>query len=152
MVEERVKVNGRVHDARCENAMPKSPCRCRCKGAHHAKRFEDAQAGSRTGIRSIDISMGGEIEKELKNLIGKQYECPCGEICIIGPLAGYGHEMGLKDKFGNGWWVYQECERCGHQMSWWKFKGRVENTPQLEKMIKTPYEAVPPPAPEIENK
>lgn len=152
MVEEKVRVNGRVHDARCENANPKSQCRCRCHGMYHAKKIEDEQNKMEYITTNIDISMGGEIEKEFGDLMGKQYECPCGEINTIESLEGYVHPGGLKDKDNYAWWIYQACQKCGHQMSWWKFKGRVARLARVESFAKTPYEAVPPPPPEIENK
>jgi hypothetical protein len=116
----------RQHNMKCENANPKGKCACGCGGSMHGlNRMENHGI---TDERTITERMGGEIEQEIKKLMGKHFYCGgnCKQKITIGAWLGYPHEGGLADKNGKRWWVYIECPKCEYDWSIGKLPTAIE--------------------------
>jgi hypothetical protein len=112
------------HCAACENAKPKTRCKCSCGGVFHAIN----NIKNETEGRAMNEQVGGELGEMIKKLKGKRFEClgTCHKKHTIRVLLAYPHDGGLADKDGKKWWLYYECDDCGYQTSWWKIQRRIE--------------------------
>ena len=117
------------HNKRCENAKPKSKCRCRCGGAKHG--INNIRDDYEEFERTITERIGGELGRLIAELTGKDYTCQgCGLKQKIGSWLGYPHDGGIADKFGKCWWVYQECEKCNYHTSFGMIEHQVRKFKQ----------------------
>ena len=120
-----------AHNCRCEEANPKTKCRCSCggrlHGIAHAKYNDDAP------WRAINPSLGGEVKRTLEIFDNVPFKCTCGHTFTLTKFSflGYEHEGGLADDKGNKWWVFFECGYCNYQWSWHKLANRVTQQKQL---------------------
>ena len=118
-----------MHNKRCENANPDSPCRCSCGGKYHGTRNKKPD---NTNIRSINEKLDGEVAKVLNALTGKEYRCTCGKNTILRNFMGYIHSDGVPDENGTKWWILFICPKCKHQWSWDKIQNRINNFKSLD--------------------
>ena len=117
------------HNEGCENAKPKSPCKCRCGGTHHA--IHNHSDSMIDGTRTVNENIGGELGAMIAKLKGKDFTCG---FCAgkkehkvkLNTFLAYPHEGGLADAAGNRWWLYFECPVGGYQWSWAKLEWRTE--------------------------
>lgn len=118
----------RKHSERCENAKPKSRCRCRCGGSKHGTHSAQYGIGFGPNVdRSVNINMGGDLGKAIESMTGKSFECSCRRTIPLGSnFLAYPHEGGLADAEGNKWWLYVSCPWCDYDWSWWKIENRLQ--------------------------
>ncbi len=117
-------VEDEEHNRKCELADMGTRCRCNCNGRLHG--IARANANTQDPAKPISIGKaGGEIQAFFHPLLGKDYECVCGDHVPIGELMAYPHEGGMKDEDGRRWWVFCTCPSCGHELSAWKLPGRL---------------------------
>lgn len=110
------------HNIACENAKPKSKCKCRCGGLWHGtSNMQDKRIDERT----INENLGGEVAEVIKKLVGKSFVCSCEKEIFANGWLGYQHEGGLADKDGKKWWIYIECPYCEYCWSWHKVEVEV---------------------------
>jgi len=109
------------HPIRCENANPKSKCKCRCGGRLHGIEHQDII--DIPGMRSVNKHIGGEIGKFIEEYQDRPFLCSCGKTFLLSFYA-YPHDGGLKDAEKKTWWLFVECPKCTHQWNWQKIKSR----------------------------
>ena len=74
--------------------------------------------------------MGGSVANYLEQYEGEEYECRgCHYESYVRTLVAYPHDNGLADRDGNRWWLYVECPRCGHGISYGKLKNDLVDAP-----------------------
>jgi hypothetical protein len=123
------------HNSRCENARPKSKCRCRCGGRFHAINHEQSTTEVEGhAIRAVNENLGGEVARTIQILTDVPFTCTCGKKQVLGDFLGYPHASGLDDKDGNRWWVFYEClnPKCLYQWSWHKLVARLQQQTKLK--------------------
>ena len=121
---QRKLIDKMKHNTRCENANPKSVCRCRCGGKLHG--IAHKEDSDTSWIRTVNKKLGGEIEDIIEQIEGKRFLCTCNTKYIINHFLGYDHNGGYKDKDGNRWWVFVECPKCKYQWSIDKLLARIK--------------------------
>jgi len=85
------------------------------------------QLDKNIGEKIITLKMGEEVEKALRGLMGKEFECLCGNKIIIRDFLGYPkHPSGYADKDGEKWWIYVNCDKCNYDWSLWKIVNRIK--------------------------
>lgn len=116
-----------THNSRCEDADPKSRCRCTCGGRLHGRTHEDEKEHVGQD-RSVNEHMGGELGAMITKLKGRKFHCLCRNnpvITITGFMA-YPHDGGLADSEGNKWWMYITCPHCDYDWSFRKIDWRAD--------------------------
>jgi len=113
------------HSTRCENANPKSICRCKCGGRLHGISHKNEDTTS--WIRTINSNIGGRVGKLINKLMGKKFQCSCGAMFTINHFLGYDHDGGYEDEQGNKWWAFTECPNCNYQWSIDKLLARISS-------------------------
>ncbi len=79
-----------------------------------------------SGWDKIPEDLGGEVEKTINELVGKEIKC-CEEFPIrIDFFVGCGNPGGLEDKNGKRWWVVWICPKCGYQWNWGKLYNQLD--------------------------
>jgi len=123
----------RKHPAECERAENKR-CRCSCEGALHGVTvWKLTDVDEKAHI--VSRADGGEIEKIITLLTGKQYLCFCGNTVDCLPLYGYPHDSGVPDASGQKLWLWQHCTKCSYDMAVWKIiKNRMTLLSDEKKM------------------
>ena len=101
------------HSTKCENADPKSICRCKCGGKYHGISHKTGTSW----IRTINSNIGGSAGKLIQSLQGKKFQCSCGHTINLNHFLAYDHDGGYKDKHSNKWWIFIECPNCKYQWS-----------------------------------
>lgn len=117
------------HSSRCENANPKSICRCKCGGRLHGVKHKEENTG---WIRTINSNIGGSAGKVIKSLKGKKFHCSCGNVINLNHFLAYDHNGGYEDKHNNKWWIFVECSKCKYQWSIDKILARI---PTVEEWV-----------------
>jgi hypothetical protein len=117
------------HNERCENAKPKSKCRCGCGGVFHARNSRSDELLD--GTRTVNENIGGALGAMIAKLKGRTLTCEfCGgkksHKVKLNSFLAYPHEGGLADAAGNRWWLYFECPVGGYQWSWGKLEWRTD--------------------------
>lgn len=113
-----------MHNKRCENANPNSPCRCSCGGKYHG--ILVAHDTNNSHVRHINTSIGGELAKRIILLSGKSFRCTCGKKSVIRHFNAYPHGAGLVDADGKQWWLSWMCPKCHLQWSWQKLESKLK--------------------------
>jgi len=127
----------KFHSPDCSNAHTPR-CRCWCKGEFHGLTTgvyavidgkQSKPVDMINGEKVLTTNDGGDIEKQIRELLGKQFTCVgmCNKPLPADAVWGYPHDGGEADANGVKYWMYVKCHRCHYATSLWKIKKHLIN-------------------------